>query len=77
VVAAELSKIKAVLLDAGGVLVLPDPRSFRKRLRRFGAVPDDATCWQAHYLGVAEIDRLGRKDHAAADPLIAGVFGVP
>lgn len=76
-VAAELSNIKAVLLDAGGVLVLPDPAAFRKRLRRFGAAPDDATCWRAHYLGVAEIDRLGRKDYAAADELIAGVFGVP
>jgi putative hydrolase of the HAD superfamily len=72
-----MSRVKAVLLDAGGVLVLPDPRAFRARLHRFGVVPDDAACYRAHYLGVAEIDRLGRKDYAAADRLIAGVLGVP
>ena len=74
---AALSRIKAVLLDAGGVLVLPDPSAFRARLSRFGVVPDDASCYRAHYLGVAEIDRLGRKDYDAADRLIAGVLGVP
>ena len=76
-VAAGLSRVKAVLLDAGGVLVLPDPAAFRTRLRRFGVVPDDAICYRAHYLGAAEIDRLGRKDYDAADRLIAGVLGVP
>ena len=76
-VAAGLSKVKAVLLDAGGVLLLPDPRAFRARLGRFGAAPDDAACFRAHYLGVAEIDRLGRKDYAAADRLIARTLGVP
>lgn len=66
-----------MLLDAGGVLALPDPSAFRARLRRFGVRPDDASCFRAHYLGVAEVDRLGRKDYEAADRLIAGVFGVP
>lgn len=74
---AGLSRVKAVLLDAGGVLVLPDPSAFRARLRRFGVLPDDASCFRAHYLGVAEIDRLGRKDYSAADRLIATAFGVP
>jgi len=76
VVTAGLSRVKAVLLDAGGVLVLPDPAAFRARLRRFGVVADDASCYRAHYLGAAEIDRLGRKDYHAADRLIASVLGV-
>ena len=65
------------MLDAGGVLMLPDPSAFRARLRRFGVVPDDDSCYRAHYLGVAEIDRLCRKDYDAADRLIARVLGVP
>lgn len=40
-------------------------------------MPDDASCRRAHYLGVAEIDRQGRKDYEAADRLIATVLGVP
>ncbi len=76
-VTAALSSVKAVLLDAGGVLVLPDPGAFRTRLRRVGVAPDDASCHRAHYLGTAEIDRLGRKDYDAADRLMAGVLGVP
>lgn len=72
-----LSRVKALLLDAGGVLVLPDPEAFRARLRPFGVAPDDDSCHRAHYLGVAEIDRLGRKDYDAADRLIARVLGVP
>jgi putative hydrolase of the HAD superfamily len=77
VVTAGLSSVKAVLLDAGGVLMLPDPSAFRTRLRQFGVAPNDASCYRAHYLGVAELDRLGRKDYDAADRLIADVLGVP
>lgn len=65
-----------MLLDAGGVLVLPDPAAFRARLSRFGVTPDDESCFRAHYLGVAEIDRLGRKDYQAADRVVAALFGV-
>lgn len=65
------------MLDAAGVLVLPDPAAFRARLESFGVVPDDASCDRAHYLGVAEIDRLGRRDYAAADRVLARALGVP
>lgn len=66
-----------MLLDAGGVLMLPDPGAFRARLSPLGITPDDAICRRAHYLGVAEIDRIGRTDYGAADRAIAAVFGVP
>ncbi len=68
--------IDAVLLDAGGVLMLPDPGAFRARLAAFGVAPDDESCRRAHYLGTAEIDRLRRADYAHADRVIAAALGV-
>lgn len=70
------SEVDAVLLDAGGVLMVPDPVAFRTRLAPFGVVPDDESCLRAHYLGTAEIDRLRRADYAHADRVIAAVLGV-
>jgi putative hydrolase of the HAD superfamily len=74
---AGVSAVEAVLLDAGGVLMLPDPSAFRARLRPFGVEPDDASCYRAAYLGVAEVDRLRRADYDAANRFIAGALGVP
>lgn len=68
--------IKAVLLDAGGVLLMPDPAAFRHRLAPFGVAPDDESCHHAHFLGMAEIDRIGRTDYLQADRVIARAFGV-
>ena len=69
--------VDAVLLDAGGVLVLPDPERIRARLGPLGAAPDDETCRRAHYAGMREVDRLDRADWHAVDRVIAGVLGVP
>jgi putative hydrolase of the HAD superfamily len=69
--------VDAVLLDAGGVLVLPDPERIRARLAPLGASPDDETCRRAHYAGMREVDRLGRADWAMVDRVIAGELGVP
>jgi len=68
--------IGAVLLDAGGVLVVPDPMAARRLLEPHGAQPDDDTCLRAHYAGMRELDRLGRPDWAAADRVVAAVAGV-
>ncbi len=65
-----------MVLDAGGVLMLPDPEAFRHRLAPFGVVPDDAACVQAHYAGVAVIDGLGVADYVEADRSMARLFGV-
>lgn len=69
--------VDAVLLDAGGVLVLPDPAGIRRRLAPLGAAPDDETCRRSHYAGMREVDRLDRPDWVAVDRVIAGVLGVP
>lgn len=68
--------MKAVLLDAGGVLLVPDPAAFRARLASFGVAPDDEACRRAHFLGMAELDRIGRTDYLQADRVIARSFGV-
>jgi putative hydrolase of the HAD superfamily len=68
--------VEAVLLDAGGVLLLPDPAAMRAALAQFGVEPDDETCARAHYAGSREIDRLGQVDWRAADRVVATVLGV-
>jgi putative hydrolase of the HAD superfamily len=69
--------IDAVLLDAGGVLVLPDPIRMREALAPHGATPDDDTCWLAHYRGMREVDRLGAPDWPTVDRVVARTAGVP
>ncbi len=69
--------VEAVLLDAGGVLVLPDPERIRARLGPFGAAPDDDTCHRGHYLGMREVDRIGWPDWANVDRVLGRLYGVP
>lgn len=73
---ASLADVDAVLFDAGGVLLLPDPAAFRARLAPFGVAPDDETCRWAHYLSTAEFDRIGRNDYRQADRMVASALGV-
>lgn len=68
--------VQAVLFDAGGVLLMPDPAAFRARLAPFGVEPDDEACWRAHFVGMAEIDRIGRTDYLEADRAIVQWLGV-
>jgi putative hydrolase of the HAD superfamily len=68
--------IEAVLLDAGGVLLMPDPAAFRSHLTPFGVSPNDDTCWRAHHIGIAELDRIGLTDYPQADRVIARFLGV-
>jgi putative hydrolase of the HAD superfamily len=69
--------IAALLFDAGGVLLLPDPDVFRRLLAPFGAAPDDATCDRAHYIGMSEVDRIGEADWPVVDDAVARALGVP
>ena len=66
--------VDAVLLDAGGVLLLPNPDVMRRLL---GIDADDETCQRAHYAGMREVDRLGVPDWPAVDHVIALAAGFP
>lgn len=68
--------VDALLFDAGGVLLLPDPEVFRRLLGPLGAAADDATCDYAHYLGMREVDRIGEADWRAIDHVVARALGV-
>jgi putative hydrolase of the HAD superfamily len=68
--------VEAVLLDAGGVLLLPDPAAMRRVLAPFGVAPDDETCRRAHYASTREIDRVRVVDWRMADRVIADHFGI-
>jgi putative hydrolase of the HAD superfamily len=68
--------IEAVVLDAGGVLMLPDPEAFRRALAVIGLAPDDETCRRAHYVGMRELDRVGAPPWRPVDMQLALALGV-
>jgi putative hydrolase of the HAD superfamily len=51
------SEVSAILLDAGGVLVFPEPANLLPPLRQAGVDPDLATLERAHYRAMAAQDR--------------------
>ena len=53
----EAPKVSAILLDAGGVLVFPEPANLLPPLREAGVDPDLATLERAHYHAMAAQDR--------------------
>jgi putative hydrolase of the HAD superfamily len=69
--------IDAVVLDAGGVLLVPDPVAVRRLLAPLGVEPDDATCLRAHYESMREVDVIGAPDWPAVDRCFARAVGVP
>ena len=71
-----LPAVDAVVLDVGGVLLLPDPAIVRKRLSPFGACPSDEQCDHAYYAGMAAIDGLGADDFSHADRAVVRSLGI-
>jgi len=59
--------VSAILLDAGGVLIFPQPDLLRPPLRAFGLAPDVASFERAHYRAMAIQD-------VAATPPVAGTW---
>lgn len=65
-----------MVLDAGGVLLLPSPEGLRDAVGPFGAAPDDETCRAAHYASTRAVDRLGEADWRQVDRMVAAELGV-
>ncbi len=66
--------VEAVLVDAGGVFVLPHPEMVRGAL---GVDFDEEGAARAHHAGIAAIDALGRGEWGAYFTAYAMEAGVP
>ena len=73
----DLTGVDTVLLDAGGVLLLPDPDALRKTLAPFGLSVTDEEARRGHYECMAHLDRIGSLDWPAVDRHLARTLGVP
>ena len=71
--------IEAVLFDAGGVLVVPDPTVLAPLLAPYGATADQSTFVRAHYKAMAAKSRTGglEWDWAVYDTAYVECVGVP
>lgn len=68
--------LKSVIVDAGGVLLLPDPVTVRFVLAEFGAYPNNETCWRAHYEMIRRLDDSPAADWQEMSRLFASALGV-
>ena len=73
---AQSRQFDAVVLDAGGVLLLPDPAILRAGFERVGVAPDDEAIRRAHYASMRELDRIRRVDWTAVDRVFAAEAGI-
>ena len=58
---SDAPRIRAVLFDAGGVLVVPDPYVLRARLAAFGAGDDIDLYIRAHYFGMRAVHEISTE----------------
>ncbi|MGA2803806.1 MAG: HAD family hydrolase [Acidimicrobiales bacterium] len=68
--------LKSATVDAGGVLLLPDPVAVRFILGDFGAYPENATCWRAHFEMLRHLDDGPVPDWHEMGRLLASALGV-
>ena len=73
----DLAGVDTVLLDAGGVLLLPNPDALRKTLAPFGLAVTDEEARRGHYECMAALDRMGALDWPAVDRHLARTLGIP
>ena len=69
-------RIRAVTIDAHGVLLLPDADAIRGVLQPFGCSPDDAVCRRAHYEMVHLLDSMVTPDWPIMNQRFAEALGV-
>ena len=68
--------LKSVTVDAGGVLLLPDPVAVRFILGDFGAYPENARCWRAHFEMLRRLDDSPVLDWHEMGRVLASSLGV-
>lgn len=61
-------RVEAVLVDAGGVLVTPDPARIAAALAPFGLAVGADHCVRAHYAAVGELTRVTEGDSSVFRP---------
>lgn len=70
-------RCRAVLLDAGGVIVLPHGGLVSAALARVGIACQAGSVARAHYRAVREIDRTGEGHRAGYVPEFCKALGIP
>ena len=79
-------KFDALLFDAGGIFVLPDPTTIGMVVEQFGGTGDMASMIRAHYAGMAALDHLAlERESSSIDAVswdtyrraVAMVSGIP
>ncbi|MCB0999570.1 MAG: HAD hydrolase-like protein [Acidimicrobiales bacterium] len=74
-----MSRFDAILFDAGGILVLPDPTVLGPLLAYYGADPSEHVHCRAHYSAMAAKSRSGsgETDWSEYDLAYVSAVGVP
>jgi putative hydrolase of the HAD superfamily len=68
------SGIEAVLLDIGGVMLIPDIEVLSAEFAEFDYSFDVEDFWRAHYFGMAALDEFGARPGAWAEGYVEGVL---
>lgn len=72
----DLGGVETILLDAGGVLLLPDPAVLSRLVEPYGVSLGAEAARRAHYECMAELDRMDRLDWPAVDRFLLRSLGV-
>jgi putative hydrolase of the HAD superfamily len=70
------SRFDAVLFDAGGVLVMPDPTVLAPLLTPYGGSADYAVHHRAHYAGMRAVDHSAEEDWSQYGVAYVATVGV-
>jgi putative hydrolase of the HAD superfamily len=66
--------IEAVLLDIGGVMLIPDVRVLAEEFAKLDISLRQEDFWRAHYFGMAALDEFGVRPGAWAEGYVEGVL---